>query len=316
MNFLYIDYEKAPNDKIMKDLLKINSEMNSKYNTYDNLDRLKCIEDEEILSLDKKFDPFSIDNNYNYASSIVNSKNSLPNINLDLSKIVSFYNNNNITLEELLKEITSFNKYFESLTKYVTLNKVETVKEKSIVYYLFYYLSRAFFYIVLNSNFLVSKENCLLFTKFFTNYNNVIKTAKLYLKEDVNNTSIIVEEGDKNSVKKKIIKQGICQAFEELKKYPNEFKDAILNCQNFLILILFSSEPKQRDIFNPKPNYIDKDLLELLEKFVITLNVLYKVNVNYSIIDYQNFYNDGMSKNLNLNAEFKNYLKNKKIKKL
>ena len=148
MNFLYIDYEKAPNDKIMKDLLKINSEMNSKYNTYDNLDRLKCIEDEEILSLDKKFDPFSIDNNYNYASSIVNSKNSLPNINLDLSKIVSFYNNNNITLEELLKEITSFNKYFESLTKYVTLNKVETVKEKSIVYYLFYYLSRAFFYIV------------------------------------------------------------------------------------------------------------------------------------------------------------------------
>ena len=194
MNFLYIDYEKAPNDKIMKDLLKINSEMNSKYNTYDNLDRLKCIEDEEILSLDKKFDPFSIDNNYNYASSIVNSKNSLPNINLDLSKIVSFYNNNNITLEELLKEITSFNKYFESLTKYVTLNKVETVKEKSIVYYLFYYLSRAFFYIVLNSNFLVSKENCLLFTKFFTNYNNVIKTAKLYLKEDVNNTSIIVEE--------------------------------------------------------------------------------------------------------------------------
>ena len=316
MNCLYIDYEKAPNDKIMKDLLKINSEMNSKYNTYDNLDRLKCIEDEEILALDKKFDPFSIDNNYNYASNIVNSKNSLPNINLDLSKIVSFYNNNNITLEELLKEITSFNKFFESLTKYVTLNKLETVKEKSIVYYLFYYLSRAFFYIVLNSNFLVSKENCLLFTKFFTNYNNIIKTAKLYLKEDVNNTSMIVEEGDKNIVKKKIIKQGICQAFEELKKYPNEFKDAILNCQNFLILILFSSEPKQRDPFNPKPNYIDKDLLELLEKFVITLNVLYKVNVKYSIIDYQNFYNDGMSKNLNLNAEFKNYLKNKKIKKL
>ena len=33
------------------------------------------------------------------------------------------------------------------------------------------------------------------------------------------------------------------------------------------------------------------------------------------IIDYQNFYNDGMSKNLNLNVEFRNYIKNQKIKK-
>ena len=71
MNFLYIDYEKAPNDKIMKDLLKINSEMNSKYNTYDNLDRLKCIEDEEILALDKKFDPFCF---YRHNNSELNSK--------------------------------------------------------------------------------------------------------------------------------------------------------------------------------------------------------------------------------------------------
>ena len=299
----------------MKDLLKINTEMNLKYNTYDHLDRLKCIEDEEILALDKKFDLFSIDNNYNYAINIVNSKNSLPNINLDLSKIVSFYNKNNITSEQLMKEITSFNKYFESLTKYVTLNKLESLKEKSIVYYLFYYMSRAFFYITLNSNFLASKENCLIYTKFFVNYNNIIKTAKLYLKEDVNNTSMILEEGDKYNAKKKIIKQGIYEAFEVLKKYPNEFRDAILNCQNFIILILFSSEPKQRDPFSPKQNLIDKDLLDLLEIFVIILNVLYKVNVNYSIIDYQNFYNDGMSKNLNLNVEFRNYIKNQKIKK-
>ena len=46
--------------------MKINSEMNLKYSTYDHLDKLQCIEDENILNLEKKFDPFSIDKNYNY----------------------------------------------------------------------------------------------------------------------------------------------------------------------------------------------------------------------------------------------------------
>ena len=58
--------------------MKINSEMNSKYNTYDHLDKLQCIEDENILNLEKKFDPFSIDKNYNYAINIINVKNSFP----------------------------------------------------------------------------------------------------------------------------------------------------------------------------------------------------------------------------------------------
>lgn len=38
--------------------MKVNEEMNSKYNTYDHLDKFKCNEDEEILNLEKKFDSF------------------------------------------------------------------------------------------------------------------------------------------------------------------------------------------------------------------------------------------------------------------
>lgn len=119
--------------------MKVNEEMNSKYNTYDHLDKFKCNEDEKILNLEKKFDSFSKDKNYDYASNIVNSKYSLPNINLDLSKIVEFYKKStNDSVDELLKEISSFNKYFEYMTKHISLKKVETIKRKK--YYLLFVL--------------------------------------------------------------------------------------------------------------------------------------------------------------------------------
>ncbi len=105
-----------PNNQIIKEIAKINVEMNSKYNSYDHLDKFKCQENEELLNLEKKFDPFSIDINYNYAINIINSKNSLPDINLDLSKIISYYKNSKINSEdELIKEIASFNNYFGTL---------------------------------------------------------------------------------------------------------------------------------------------------------------------------------------------------------
>ena len=121
--------------------MKLNEEMNSKYNTYDHLDKLKCIEEEEILNMEKKFEPFSIDKNYNYATNMTNEKNSLPNINLNLSKIVEFYKNSTIiSIDELINEINSINKYFDRITQNVSLQKVETKKEKSIIYYLFYFM--------------------------------------------------------------------------------------------------------------------------------------------------------------------------------
>ena len=52
--------------------MKINEEMNSKYNTYDHLDKFKCIENEEILNLEKKLNSFSKDKNYDYALNIIN----------------------------------------------------------------------------------------------------------------------------------------------------------------------------------------------------------------------------------------------------
>ena len=288
--------------------MKLNEEMNSKYNTYDHLDKLKCIEEEEILNIEKKFDPFSIDKNYNYATNMANEKNSLPNINLNLSKIVEFYKNSTIiSIDELINEINSINKYFDRITQNVSLQKVETKKEKSIIYYLFYFMSRAFFYIIMNNNFILTKSNCLEFTTFFRNYNNIIKIAKLYIKEDISNSNIIIDEKKEGNVKLKKSNIAIYEAFEQLKNYPNEFKEAVESCQNFLILVIFSIEEKEGS---------DQDMIALLEMFVDNMDLFYNANKYYSIIDYKNFYNDGISKKINLKHEFINYLKIQKIKKL
>ena len=288
--------------------MKLNEEMNSKYNTYDHLDKLKCIEEEEILNMEKKFEPFSIDKNYNYATNMTNEKNSLPNINLNLSKIVEFYKNSTIiSIDELINEINSINKYFDRITQNVSLQKVETKKEKSIIYYLFYFMSRAFFYIIMNNNFILTKSNCLEFTTFFRNYNNIIKIAKLYIKEDISNSNIIIDEKKEGNVKLKKSNIAIYEAFEQLKNYPNEFKEAVESCQNFLILVIFSIEEKEGS---------DQDMIALLEMFVDNMDLFYNANKYYSIIDYKNFYNDGISKKINLKHEFINYLKIQKIKKL
>ena len=296
--------------------MKINSEMNLKYNTYDHLDKMQCIEDENILNLEKKFDPFLIDKNYNYAINIVKMKNSLPSINIDLSKIIEYYkNSDNLSVEALIKEISDINKYFELLTKYVTLKKIESIKEKSIVYYLFSFMSQAFFYVIMNNSFMVSKENCSEYTKFFTNYENIIKAAKLYLKDSISKSSMIIEGDSSNKEKKKKIDIGTYEAFEQIKKYPNEFKEAILNCHNFLILVLLSADKKSNNFLFPQSNIIEKDMSALLEIFVMNMNLLYKVNEYYSIIDYKNFYNDGISKSISLKVEFRNYVNNEKIRR-
>ena len=91
--------------------------MNSKYNTFDHLDKLKCVENEEIINIEKKFELFSVDKNYDYAKNVVENKNSLPKINIDLPKLIKYYKSKNDIVEDLVKEITLFNNYYESLTK-------------------------------------------------------------------------------------------------------------------------------------------------------------------------------------------------------
>ena len=293
--------------------------MNSKYNSINHLDKLKCVDNEEILILEKKFENFSVDCNYNYAINILDNKHSLPNINIDLSKLISYYKENNDSLDILAKEISSMNNYFESVTKWIDMDNYESLKEKSIIYYLFYFMTRCLFYIINHNNFTVSKPNAKYFINFFKNYNKIIKTAKLYLEDDIENSSMIIDEESKINTEKKIemnTNKGLFEAFEILKKYPNELKDAVIKCQDFLAIVLFSVDQRiQTNEDEEEPiNIIDYEMLDLLEMFVPSFNILHEVNEYYSILDYKIFYNDGISKNLNIKREFYNFLKNEKIR--
>ena len=291
--------------------------MNKKY-SYDNWDKFKCDENAEFLVLEKKFDPFSIDKGYNYATKMTLNENALPDINLDLSKIVEFYkNSNNNSTDDLIKEIISINNYYKSMIKDINLTKAETLKEKSIVYYLFYFMSRAFFYVVMNNNFMYTKENGKEFSEFFVNYRKILETCKLYLNQHFlnSNNNMIIEEGQKEKEFKNISKSIIYESFKCLKKFPNEFKDAIISCQNFLIVILFSGETVENPIFGIPIKSLDKESSDLIEIFVMNLDLFYKVNKYFGIINYTNFYNDGISKKINFKYEFVTFLQNEKIRK-
>ena len=168
----------------------------------------------------------------------------------------------------------------------------------------------------MNNNFIGNKENSKIFFEFFTNYKKIIEAAKVYIKEDVSNSSMIIDEKSKDNKKKYKIRKHIYEAFVKIRKYPNEFKEAILNCQNFLIVITFSYEKIiNRNILEPPLTVLDKDMGALMEIFIENMDLLYKVNKQYSIIDYKNFYNDGICKNIIIKDEFLKFLRNEKIKK-
>ena len=310
---LFIGFENASNEKIMKEIMQINKDMINNSISYNNLDKFKCEDSPDFLNLEKKFDPFSLDKNYNYALNISLNKNELPDINLDLSKIaLHFKNMSNYSVNDLIEEIKTINNYFDTISKNITLLKTESPKEKSILYYLFYFMSRAFFYIIMNNNLMASRENSKDYLKFFSNYINIINTCKLYIKQDSENSmnNIIISENDKD-----INNNVIFTAFKCIKNYPNEFKSAIMNCHNFLIIILLSVDSKENRIFQRKSKIINKDMSILMETFVENMDILYKINEHFGIIDYKNFYNDGMSKKINFKEEFSIYMKNEKIRK-
>ena len=301
------------NEQLMKEITKINVDMNSKYNSYDHLDKLKCVEDEKIIEIEKKFEQFSIDNNYNYAANLLENKHALPNFNIDLSKLIAYYKSSNDSVDDLVKEIKIFNNYYESLTKWVNMSKCETIKEKSIIFYLFYFMCRCFFYIIMHNNFMVSKPNTIIFVKFFQNFIQIIKTSKLYLEEDIENSSMIIDEENINATMEINMKKGLYEPFSELKNNPNDFNSAIINCHNFISFTLFSVD-QHIQIDEEEENILDTDMLNLLELFVTSFDFLHQINEYFSILDYKSFYNDSLSKSLNIRRELRTYLHNQKIK--
>ena len=224
---------------------------------------------------------------------------------MNLSALVDYYKrvetseeNENIFQEE----ISSINQFFCKLIDNCNLeSNNNNIKEKNIIFYLYQLMNKAIFYIILNPNFFIMKTCSENYLNFF---NNFIKIKNIILKFLNPNSDF---------------EQIFLESYKELIYFPNEFKESIEKCQNFLTTILFiignPDEEEDFKIEEEKLNQYDEDMIKLLEIFVINFDILHNINQKYSIIDYKLFYNEGLSKNLNLNREFEIYLHNERAEK-
>ena len=291
--------------------------MNNKYNTYDHFDKLKCVENVEIFEIEKKFENFSVEPNYDFAINLVEENQCLPKINIDLSKLIAFYKSHDYSVEDLNKEITLFNQYFSDITKFIDLKNCESLRQKCIIYYLFYFMTRCFFYVCMHNNFMASIKTARIFQIFFNNFLEIINSAKLSLEQDINNSSMIINEENKAQKDKKIkkkVNQIFYESFNIFRKYPNELNELILRCHNFLSIILFSID-QYSVIDEEETSFIDPDVYSLFQTFVMSFGVIHDINEYFSILDYKTFYNGGISKHLNLRRDFRVYINNEKIRR-
>ena len=207
-------------------------------------------------------------------------------------------------MDDLTKEIKIFNEYFSDLTQSVDLTKCETLREKCIVYYLYYFMNRCFFYVCMHNNFMASKETSKIFQTFFNNFLLITNCSKLYLENDIENSSMIIEDENKMSSELlKKINNKLYHSFEDFKKFPEDFKKFLPHCHNFLSLLLFSVD--QYAIIDDKEvSHIDEDIYSLFQTFVRSFSVIHDMNEYYSIINNELFYNEGISRDLNLRIDF------------
>ena len=276
---------------------------------------LKCVDDEKFLEIEKKLESFSIEANYDYGINLVEDAQSLPKINIDLSKLIAYYKNHNYTVDDLNNEIKLFNQYFKDLTKSIDLTKYESLRQKSIIYYLYYFMSRSFFYVCMHNNFMASLSTSKMFQQFFNNFLTIINSAKLCLEFDIKNSSMIIDnEASKEKKIKKKSNQIFYESFNILRKYPKELNEFILRCHNFLSLILFSID-QISVIDDRETSFIDQNVYSLFQTFVLSLRVIYEINQHLSILDYKTFYNVGISKSLNLRRDFRIFINNERIRK-
>jgi ubiquitin-protein ligase E3 A len=120
----------------------------------------------------------------------------------------------------------------------------------------------------------------------------------------------IFNDNNNLKIKNNYFKNNLLNSFSNLKNFPENFKDIISNCQNFLTLILFNIGSVSYD----EEYKLNKQMENLLQNFVKIFKIFFNFNDKLNIISYKCFYNDGMSKYLNFKRECKIYISNKKMK--
>ena len=289
--------------------------MNNKYNSYDHLNRLKCVENPKISEIEKKFEDFSIEPDYDFSFTLLKDNTLLPKVNINFTKLIAFYKKNNFTVEDLNADIKLFNEYYISIAKTIDMQKYDSLRDKSAIYYLFYFTIRCFFYVCFHNNFIISKATSNIFKTFFTNFLEIINTVKQYLEYEIENSSMIIDDDIKfNETISKKINNKFYEAFDELKNYKDELRTLIVKCHDILSILLFTVDVYTMEE-GEEVSHIDTEMYSLFSTFIMSFSVFHDINDFYNIFDNKMFYNDGISRHLNLRRDFHTFLRNERIKR-
>ena len=163
-------------------------------------------------------------------------------------------------------------------------------------------MNKVLFYILLNPNFYIDDKNCEIYLAFINNFLSIKEAAELYLnnKKIIGSNILLMNNNE------------IIDEYYEIYYYKNEFLEIVKKCHFILdnILGTIKSNNQENNLL-----ILAKNMNCMLEKFIILFNIFHSINERYNIIDYKYFYNEKISKLLNLEKEFKIYLKNEKILK-
>jgi len=301
--------------------------MNNKYNSFYDLNKLKCIDDEDIILLEKKINSFSIDGKYNYGINISSKISILTKLNLDFKKIEKYYEKPR-KINDFLNEMKAINKYIKNIIKPINMKLIEGLKGQYAIYYLFQFVNQFYFYIFLNPRIQFPKickecnENINMneidsFCDFFSNYILILNSAKLYLSNDIYNSQLNeLGEEQKLFIIKKLrthTNLGLYLSFKEINDFPKQFKKLINNCQKVLssiVNIMDISRLRFDDENHNNKNELNSKMNILLENYIKSMEILNSINEIYNIIDYKYFYNDELNRNFDIKKEFNLYKKN------
>jgi len=231
----------------------------------------------------------------------------LPKLNINLSSLKKYLKDININQnneQNIYDEILLINEFYSKLTSNINLDKPSSIKDESIIYYLFHLMNYILLYALLNPDFIIDKSKTEMCLQFFDNYYSIKIAAELYInKIKIKDSNYLLTNNNE-----------LIDEYYELTNYKEEFEEIVKRSNNLLTVILNSigypnNDEKTEDII------IDEKMIHLFEKFILVFNIFHSVNEKYNIIDYKCFYNENLSKNLNLEREFQIFLKNENILK-
>ncbi len=225
--------------------------------------------DKEDNYLNKEFN--------NFYENILQENAQFPSANLDFEKLRMLHTRN----DDFTAQLNTLNNFFSDFAN--NEKSFSEISEKRHIFYFILY-SKYLIFITLSPNFLYSTYISHDYYDFFKKYLILRKNVKNILKS---------KKKDKNKY---------LELFKGFQLDPAVFSQLINNYQNFLALMIYQTGDDEEE----GPN---QDMFQVLVVFMKIFKILYQINESYKIVSYKEFYNGGVSNDLNLKIECKTYLK-------